>query len=441
MKTPVKNIGPYEVERKLGVGGMAEVFLARKPMGPGGYKRVVIKRMLPHLAEDERFVQMFLREAAIHAQLNHANVVQIFDMSAPAEAGDLYIAMEYLEGINVLELATRSWRAHRPLPLELVLRIVSDAARGLDYVHRRALVHRDVAPDNLFFVVGDGTVKLLDFGVARGGKAKVLTSKGELKGKIPFMAPEALEGLELDGRADLFSLGVTAYWLFTGKKPFPGAKDVDVVRAILRSDPIRPSAHNHDIPLWLEALLLGMLVKDRAARIQTGAEIDVEISRKGRLDRANDVAFVEELLALPDSQLTEKTDPIPAALRAPSDVFARVDTSQIHRLRLAQAPPQADSLAAPSPLLFSDTDNDEDRREQHNPFDPFDAPPTTHDPVPEPISFGQASSAVDRRAVPPTPMPRAAVMEIDGDAARETDDPSSDTLRLTESQINKGRGG
>jgi serine/threonine protein kinase len=162
-----ERVGPYILERRLGVGGMAEVFLARKPLGPTAFKHVVVKGMLADFIEEERFTEMFLREAGILAQLSHPNVVQIFDLGADED--ELYIALEYLDGISVQQLAIRSWRAHEPVPVELALRVISESARGLDYVHRLKgpggeplnLVHRDVSPDNLFFV-RDGTVKLLD---------------------------------------------------------------------------------------------------------------------------------------------------------------------------------------------------------------------------------------------------------------------------------------
>lgn len=304
-----QRLGAYVLERRLGAGGMAEVFLAKKPIGVGAFKQVVLKRMRRELVGEERFVEMFLREAGILAQLSHPNVVQIFDLAADDD--ELYIALEYLDGLSVQDLAVRSARARRPLPVELVLRVVAEIARGLDYVHRQRgpageplnLVHRDVSPDNMF-MVRDGTVKLLDFGVARGAATTVLTSKGELKGKVPFMSPEQIDGDDLDGRSDLFSLGVAAWTLLVGHRPFRGATAVAVMRAIQLEDPPPPRTLNAEVPLWLDELVMSLLAKDRAARPPTGAFVDEKIGELGRdlLDKDADAAFLAELLAGDDRE-------------------------------------------------------------------------------------------------------------------------------------------
>jgi eukaryotic-like serine/threonine-protein kinase len=361
-------VGPYILERRLGIGGMAEVFLAKKPLGTMAFKQVVVKRMRQELVEDERFVEMFLREAGILAQLNHPNIVQIFDLGV--ERDELYIALEYLDGISIHQLARRAAHAARPLPIELILRVVSEVARGLDYVHRMrgpdgaalGLVHRDVTPDNMFFV-RDGTLKLLDFGIARGATMKLLTSQGELKGKVPYMAPEQLDGADLDGRADLFALGVTAYWLLTGRRPFWGATAVAVMRAIVGDNPSPPSALNDEVPRWLDAVIMSLLQKDRANRPASGADVDREIGERAAalLDRAADAAYAAELLSLPEVDLDDSSLPMRAVRRgggrepraeipmavsfeAPPDTLA-ADTAQVPRISV---PPTVDLARGPA---------------------------------------------------------------------------------------------
>ena len=408
-----QRIGPYVIERRLGVGGMAEVFLARKQVG-AAWKRVVVKRMLPDLNDDPKFVQMFEREAVILAQLNHANVVQIFDLGS--DKGKLYIAMEWLDGVTVHDLAVRTWKARRALPTELVLRVVADAARGLDYVHKQAdadgaplhLIHRDVAPDNLFFVK-DGTIKLLDFGVARSAAMKQLTQRGELKGKVPFMAPEQLESRPLDGRTDLYSLGVSAYWLLTGQRPFRAPNDLGLIRAILRTEPAPIRSINADVPAWLATTIERLLAKDPADRVQSGAELETLITKRAgqHLDRARDVAFMEEVLGVRD--LDDNTSPHPALRRNPTGVFAR---------------------AAPKPVSMLEVEPVDDAMIEGEADLAFEMATTLHDEREQP-TFSATPQGTKLPAPARTPMPRAAKMEM----PIEADDPSNDTLRLTESQL------
>src|SRR5262249_17715327 len=232
-------LGKYQLIRKLATGGMAEVFLA-KTDGPMGFeKQLVIKRILPHLAEDPQFVDMFLGEAKLAAQLNHPNLVQLFDFGE-AE-GAYFIAMEYIDGPTLRLLLARARDLRSPITLGLAARIVSLAAEGLAYAHDFCdrvtaqplhLVPRDVSPDNIL-VGRSGAVKLVDFGIAKARGQSHQTQAGTVKGKVAYMAPEQLRGEPLDRRVDLYALGIVLYELCTGRMPFEADSDASMVRAVL----------------------------------------------------------------------------------------------------------------------------------------------------------------------------------------------------------------
>jgi serine/threonine-protein kinase len=271
-------LGKYRLVERLGHGGMAEVFLAVQ-QGPAEFeKKVVIKRTLPHLRQEPRFIEMFLREARLAARLHHPNIVQINELG---EEGDHYfIVMEYLDGLPLNRAARRAWNTGRSIPLEVIIQCIADAAKGLQYAHAfddeklglQGLVHRDISPDNLF-ITRDGETKVLDFGIAKGIGSEGLTGTGELKGKVPFMSPEQIDGHELDGRSDLFSLGVTAYWLLTGKRPFDERTEILTLRAVIEKEPDPITDVNASIPEALAELVEDLLIKDREQRVQTAEEL------------------------------------------------------------------------------------------------------------------------------------------------------------------------
>jgi serine/threonine protein kinase len=281
-------LGRYHLDKLIGQGGMAEVFLARPEGAPAGF-RVVIKRIRPSLLTDatsKNYVEMFLREARLLASLDHDNIVRILELGIEPPrngkvVGEHFLAMELLEGLTLRDLAWRHWQAKRPLPIELIVRVVADLCAGLDHAHRMkdpltgksaALVHRDVSPDNVFLTTL-GVTKLLDFGVAKREGWAGLTTAGELKGKIPFMAPEQLKEEAVDNRTDVFATGVVLYWLLTGRRPFDGPSEVFVMKAILDDPPAPLQTHNPAIPLALDQLVLSCLAKERAARMPSAAAL------------------------------------------------------------------------------------------------------------------------------------------------------------------------
>ena len=212
--------GHFTLGKRLARGGMAEVFLARQ-RGPEGFdRRVAVKRILPHLADAADFVRMFLDEARLAARLSHPNIVHIYELGSVA--GDYFIAMEYVDGIHAGQLITHA--ETEPVPPELVARIGADAAGALAHAHRLTdadgrplqLVHRDVSPQNIM-VSSDGIVKLVDFGIAKAASKAEETRPGVVKGKYAYMSPEQTTGKQLDGRSDVFSLGVVLWEILAGR--------------------------------------------------------------------------------------------------------------------------------------------------------------------------------------------------------------------------------
>ncbi len=264
-------VGRYTLVTRLATGGMAEVFLATQA-GVGGFERqVVLKRILPSRADDPDFVKMFLDEARMASHLAHPNVVQVFD--AGEADGTYFIAMEYLRGKDLAAVLKRCEETKQLPPPELTARVLADAARGLHYAHTRTdadgqpmhIVHRDVSPANLFLTF-DGATRVLDFGIATAARRTSKTDAGLVKGKFSYMSPEQLEGQPLDGRSDLFALGVVGWELCTAKRLFHRPSDAEVLRAVLECKVPRPSSVTPSCPAGLEAVVLKALSPAPAGR-------------------------------------------------------------------------------------------------------------------------------------------------------------------------------
>ncbi len=277
--------GKYTLLRKLAVGGMAEVFLARAD-GPLGFqKRVVLKRILPHFADDQRFVDMFLGEARLAAQLSHPNLVQIFDFGQVD--GQYFLAMEHIDGPNLRALNLRARQIDGPLPVALAARIVALAAEGLHSAHELRdeqgqlvnLVHRDISPDNIL-VSRNGAVKVVDFGIAKAANQPHLTRSGMIKGKMAYMPPEQLSRGPLDRRSDLFALGIVLYELVTGAMPFDATSEVSIIQAILGQQPLdRVTLHRPDVPPALDDIIARCLEKSAERRYPDGRALQLDLER------------------------------------------------------------------------------------------------------------------------------------------------------------------
>ena len=291
-------LGRYLLIEQLGSGGMAEVFLAKQP-GPGGFERtVVVKVLFPHLAKSARYRKMFQREASLAARLSHTNVVAVLELGP--DGGPPFIAMEYVDGISLHRLARRAWTQMRALPLELSAGAIADAALGLAYAHKEGLVHRDISPDNLMITRDGAVTKVLDFGIAKAADSETITRTGELKGKVPFMAPELVRGSEATPLTDIYALGVTFYWLATGKRPFSGANDIVTLQAIVEQTAPAPRTINQQLPERVDALIMRMIARDPASRPPNATAIHEEL-RWALVARHNVVVpFVAEMLAQKD---------------------------------------------------------------------------------------------------------------------------------------------
>src|SRR6185437_13127616 len=217
--------GKYLLLERINVGGMAEVFMA-KAFGAEGFERLLaIKKILPTMVEDEEFITMFLDEARISVQLNHANVVQIHELGRQDE--NFYIAMDYVAGKDLRTILERYRRRHEIMPTAQAAYLAMRMAEGLDYAHKKKdargqdlhIVHRDVSPQNIL-VSFDGEVKIIDFGIAKAANRAQKTQAGILKGKFGYMSPEQVRGLPIDRRSDIFALGVVFFEMVTGEKLF-----------------------------------------------------------------------------------------------------------------------------------------------------------------------------------------------------------------------------
>src|SRR4051794_9047959 len=281
-----QRIGRYQPLRRLAVGGMAEIYLARLPgVGIEGFEKLlVLKRILPQHALDPELLRMFLDEARLSATLNHANVVEVHDVGTDGEAP--FFAMEYVHGANVREIlrqharaaVTDDARTDVPLPLGHAVAIVAAAAAGLHYAHERlgpggeplGIVHRDVSPSNIL-VSYDGAVKVSDFGIAKWTFQRTRTQEGTLKGKLGYMSPEQCRGQPVDRRSDVFALGAILYEMTTGVPAFAAGTDLEILNQIA-SGVARPPcwpADGEPYPRELSEIVMRALAPDPAGRFPT----------------------------------------------------------------------------------------------------------------------------------------------------------------------------
>jgi serine/threonine protein kinase len=284
LKKPIQ-FGKYWLLDRVNVGGMAEVWQA-KAFGVEGFERLLaVKRILPNIAEDEEFVTMFIDEAKIAVQLNHANICQIFDLGKVDDS--YFIALEFVHGKDVRALYDRC-KVKAPelsdgsqaMPVAQACFIIMKACEGLDYAHNKrdpqgkevGLVHRDVSPQNVL-ISYEGEVKLIDFGIAKAAGKASKTQQGILKGKFGYMSPEQVRGLPLDRRSDIFSLGIVLYELLTGERLFIGESDFSTLEKVRNVEILPPSTYNRRISEELERIVMKALAKDVDDRYQNAIDL------------------------------------------------------------------------------------------------------------------------------------------------------------------------
>lgn len=304
---PGQTIGRYEFLVPIAKGGMAAVWAARLKGTRGFAKTVAIKTMLPTLSDDPLFEQMFLDEAQIAAQIHNPHVVEIMDLGEQDDV--LYQVMEYVDGESLATVLRTARKKQKTFPIEIAVRIVTDACRGLHAAHElksvdgtlMGLVHRDISPQNVM-ITYDGQVKLVDFGVAKAaGRTASETTAGQVKGKAPYMAPEQALGQRVDRRTDIFAMGIVLYQITTGKHPFRGENDIATLHNILHKDLPSPRFVDPKYPRPLEAVVNRALAREMDRRFSTAKEVADALSRvfpptHRQVEVADVGDFVQELL-------------------------------------------------------------------------------------------------------------------------------------------------
>lgn len=298
--------GRYRVVERLGVGGMADVYLADDThLG----RQVALKILHSRFAEDREFVERFRREASAAAGLQHPNVVSVYDRGNYGET--YYIAMEYLQGRTLSELIEGG-----PLPLEQTISIVGQILAAARFAHRRGVIHRDLKPHNVI-VDDEGRAKVADFGIARAG-ASDMTQTGSVMGTAHYLSPEQAQGLEVTACSDLYSIGVILYQCLTGRVPFEGDSAVAVALKQVSEEPLPPSAVSPALPPGLDAVVLRALAKDPALRFQAADEFleELEVAAHGGEPGQQTAAFRPVPGAAPSTSTMVGAPPVPSATPA-----------------------------------------------------------------------------------------------------------------------------
>src|SRR5436190_8575212 len=259
----------YEIQRGIARGGMAEVYLARDQLLD---RPVAVKVLFAEYARDPSFVERFRREAQSAASLNHPNIVAIYDWGQ--ERGTYFIVMEYVRGRSLRDVV----QVNGAFSPRRTAEIGAEIAGALEFAHRNGVVHRDVKPGNVL-LTADGDIKVTDFGIARAGTSEALTQTGAVMGTAAYFSPEQAQGLPVDGRSDVYSLGVVLYEMVTGSPPFTGESPVAVAYKHVREDPEPPAARAPDLPPDLEHIILTAMAKDADSRYQTADELRTDLLR------------------------------------------------------------------------------------------------------------------------------------------------------------------
>jgi serine/threonine protein kinase len=311
--------GRYRILRKLGTGGMANVYLAEdEVLG----RRVAIKILNDRHAGDDQFVERFRREAKNAASLSHPNIVSIYDRGE-AE-GTYYIAMEYLDGRSLKELIV----ARGPAPIHLAVDYTRQILAAIRFAHRHGIVHRDIKPHNVL-VDGEGRLKVTDFGIARAGVSQ-MTEAGSIIGTAQYLSPEQAKGAPVDQTSDLYSVGVVLYELLTGEVPFSGDTPVEIAMKHLSTVPEPPSSKRADVPRELDMVVMRALGKDPSERYQSAEEMDADLRRINRgvaISPVTEEAATAIISRPPPSAVTEITSraPRPPVPYAPPSAYYDYD--------------------------------------------------------------------------------------------------------------------
>ncbi len=435
-----QRFGRYLLLDRLSTGGMAEGFLA-KSSGLQGFEKVVaIKRILPSVSEDSDFTTMFIDEARISANLNHVNIAQIFEFGQVE--GQYYIAMEYIPGKDLRAIQSHLADTGRVMEVPIALHIAARLCQAIDYAHRQknaegesmGIIHRDVSPPNVLCAY-EGAVKLIDFGIAKAASRATRTRAGKLKGKFAYMSPEQVQGLSLDHRSDIFSLGTVIHELLSGRRLFQGENQIGTLNLVRRAEVPAPSTINPEVPLEVDRIVLKALCKNRDERYGWASELraDIEryLARSGVVFESNHLAewmraeFAGEIEA--ERRMRERIH----SLR-PEEVDGAAESAAPPP---AAEPPGADTSArtagaAPAP----EAEAERDGLPATAPHPADDEASSDDEPEAEGAEGGEAAEEeAEELEGEPTMAAASLADELRGEAAREPADPNrTDELPLDE---------
>src|SRR5215831_14495923 len=276
--------GKYYLTERIAVGGMAEIYKA-KLMGVGGFERpMVVKQILPQLARQATFVDMFIDEARIAVSLAHGNIVQVYELGRLD--GVYFIAMEYVHGKDLSDILDRAFADDKFPSWELAVFVAVEILHGLDYAHRRrdesgkplGIVHRDISPQNIL-ISYEGEVKITDFGIAKAMGKLAETQSGVIKGKFGYMSPEQALGEAVDARTDIFSVGVLLYEMMTGKRLFHGRNDAESIERVREAKVPTPSLIRRGVPPGLDPIVFRALARDKRERYPDANSFQLDLSK------------------------------------------------------------------------------------------------------------------------------------------------------------------
>src|SRR5690554_6709142 len=424
MSATLRKLGRYELTRRLAKGGMGEIYLALA-RGAGGFeKRVIIKTILPHLAEEEEFVTKFLDEGRIVVQLTHGNIVPVFDMGE--QDGEYYIAMEYVEGLDLREILKRLDARSAQLPVEHALHIAAEICKGLGYAHRKtdeqgsplSIVHRDVSPSNVL-ISHEGEIKIIDFGIARAAGRLSQTANGRIQGKCCYMSPEQTRGKELDHRSDIFACGVVLYEMLTGRRPFEGRSDLESLELVRRCEFDPPGVLRPEVPAEVDRIIERALEVDPDARYQNIEDLFVDLQHAiyavGQAVTSQGLAlalkevFAEEARVEPARKARNLDEALELELERlgseASDVSLRTGTpSAASALGAGLSEASAPSLREASQAGLDELSEQEVAEIAHAPTASRILTPQTRTHAPTPIT-GEAAAATPGAQPTPTTLP------------------------------------
>jgi serine/threonine protein kinase len=320
---------------KLDSGGMAEVYVAEAESMAGFKKKVAIKRILPSLLKDDRFVRMFLDEARLSLHLSHANIVTVFDIGKSSST--YFIVMEYVEGVNLKTILQEFSRRRITFPVQVTGWVINEVLKGLDYAHRLrdhdtnrllGIVHRDISPPNIL-CSWNGEVKLTDFGLAKASTQLESTDPGVVKGKFSYLSPEAASGLEVDARADIFAVGILAYEMLTGRRLVLGESDYQTVQMVRAAEVPSITAQNPEVTPELEAIVRKALARDVEHRYQSASDMADELlgflfSRSLKVSARDLTEIIADLRKKHPSTQPTKADDGDVILKLIEDEFADI---------------------------------------------------------------------------------------------------------------------